>query len=928
MKRNYKRCNLLIFLFFLLINIFSACKKSSEKQEYTIGFSQCIGSDKWRKTMLDEIRRELSFHPEIHLIYEDAKGNSDTQVKQVKSLLKKKVDLLIISPNEAEPLTPVVEEAFSQGTPVVVIDRKTSSNFYTAYVGADNFEIGRMAGEYLAHRLKEKGNIIEVTGLSGSSPAIERDRGFKSAIKKYPGVKITKELSGKWLNNTAEQEVSAFKHLFENTDAVFAHNDQMALGTYTALKKHGLASKVKLVGVDALPGKNNGLEFVSKKILDASMLYPTGGKEAIRTAIAILNKQPFNKNTKLKTVVIDSSNVELMMLQSDKMNSQQLDIERQQSMLTEQERVYRNQQVILNILVVSLVLAIVFAGISFYSLNENWKNNKRLEQKNHEIIEKQNQLIALSEKAKAATDAKFNFFTNISHEFRTPLTLILIPLEELLADAKLPQKTKSHLHLINKNVIRLLRMVNQLIDFRKIDYEKMRVRATENNIVLFAKEIVDLFKDIAVKRNIDLRLVSTENNLNVWFDPNMLDKVLFNLLSNAFKFTNDNGKILITISKAEDGSHVELKVEDNGMGMDEDALAHAFELFYQGDSKRSKGSGLGLALSKEIIELHKGTIKLNSKKWKGTNFQIQIPLGSNHLREDEKVYTTEEFTSDYDNIKIYTTELEEKVAGPVEQESPLAAPKDQSILIIEDNEDLLEFLRQKFAADYEVYTANNGNAGLHEAFEKVPDLIISDVVMPAQSGTEIAQILKNDIRTSHIPIILLTAKGSHEQQIQGLKTMADAYITKPFNLQYLNETARNLLHNRSMLKTRFTSELPVEGKGQSSRKLDKKFLNEFAAIVESNISNENFNVEDICKSIGVSRIQLYRKAKALLDCNITDYILNRRLQKAKYLLLNEDVSIAEITYQVGFASPTYFSTVFKAKYGCTPTEYKRKKKEA
>lgn len=922
MKRSYKRFNLLLFVLLLILSTLFACKSDKEKKIYTIGFSQCIGSDKWRTTMLEEMHRELSFHSEVKLIYEDAGGNSDKQIEQVKSLLDKKIDLLIISPNEAAPLTPIVEEIFSQGTPVVVIDRKIASNFYTAYVGADNFEVGRMAGEYLAHSLKEKGNIIEVTGLAGSSPAIERANGFKDALKKYPAIKVIKQVSGNWLNQKAQQEVDNSKSLFPITDAIFAHNDQMALGTYSILKKNGYNHKIKLVGIDALPGKNNGLEFVSKKLFNASMLYPTGGKEAIRTALSILTKKHYDKNTNLKTVVIDSTNVELMILQADKMNSQQSDIERQQKMLIEQEKVYRSQQNILNILVVSLVLAVVFAGISFYSLNENWKNNKRLELKNQEILEKQNQLIAMSEKAKAATEAKFNFFTNISHEFRTPLTLIFIPLEELLADAKLPQKAKNHLNLINKNVIRLLRMVNQLIDFRKIDYEKMRVRASENNIITFTKEIVDLFKDIAHKRNIDLRLVSEDQNINVWFDTNMLDKVIFNLLSNAFKFTNEDGKIIISIKKNTTKNVVEIKVEDNGTGMDEDASAHAFELFYQGDAKRSKGSGLGLSLSKEIIEIHKGAIALSSIKGKGSSFTIELPVGDSHLLEEDKMHTPDDFNLDYDNIKIYTSELEDKIEFATETETSTCA-KDQSILIIEDNEDLLAFLKQKFSSEFEIFTANNGNSGLYEAFENIPDLIISDVILPAQSGIEITQVLKNDIRTSHIPIILLTAKGSQEQQIQGLKTMADAYITKPFNLQYLQETVQNLLHNRNLLKSRFTSDLPSDHKIPASRKLDKKFLNEFAAIVESNISNESFNVDDICKHMGVSRIQLYRKTKALLDCSISDYILNRRLQKAKYLLLNENLSIAEITYQVGFSSPTYFSTVFKNKYDCTPTEFKK-----
>jgi len=923
MNYNNRGCNWGICLILFISLILNACNSSKKKHKFTIGFSQCIGSDNWRKTMLEEMRRELSFNAEIELIYEDAEGNSEKQIKQVKSLLEKDIDLLIISPNEAEPLTPIVEQVFSNGIPVVVIDRKINSNFYTAYVGADNYEIGRLAGEYMAELLKGKGNILEVTGLTGSSPAIERDRGFKSTISQYPSLKLIKQISGDWLNEKAEREVEKLEPLLIGTDAIFAHNDQMALGTYEALKQFGLATKIKLVGVDALPGKNNGLELVSQKKFDASMLYPAGGKEAIRTALAILNKQPYAKVSNLKTLVINSGNVELMMLQADKMNSQQNDIERQQKMLAEQELIYRNQQTILNSLVVSLVLAIVFAGIAFYSLNENWKTNKDLEEKNHEILEKQNQLIAMSEKAKSATEAKFNFFTNISHEFRTPLTLILIPLEESLADPKLPQKTRNYLNIINKNVIRLLRMVNQLIDFRKIDYEKMQVRASENNIVHFIQDIVDLFKDIAYKRNIDLRLVSTENNLKVWFDTNMLDKVLFNLLSNAFKFTDDNGQILLKLSKNMTQNLLELKVEDNGIGMDEDACTKAFDLFYQADAGRSKGSGLGLSLTKSIIELHKGTVELQSKKGKGTSFIIHLPLGEENLSEEEKIHTKSEFNLDYDSLKIYTSELKEN--GTFDLTSPSNFPKEQSILIIEDHDDLRGFLKQKFAEEYETFTAANGNAGLNEAFEKVPDLIITDVILPAQSGIDIAQILKNDIRTSHIPIILLTAKGSHEQQIQGLKTMADAYITKPFNFQYLNETVRNLLNNRILLKSRFTSELPLEIGISPSRKLDKKFLNDFASIVENNIANEAFHVENICKIMGLSRMQLYRKAKALLDCTITDYILNRRLQKAKYLLINENLSIAEITYKVGFASPTYFSTVFKSRYDCTPTQYKSKK---
>lgn len=899
-----------------------SCNNPSKKPEYIIGFSQCIGSDQWRKTMLSEMQRELSFHKDVTLLYEDANGNSKKQVTQVRSLLDKGIDLLIISPNEASPLTPIVEEAYHKGIPVIIIDRKTSSSLYTAYVGADNFEIGRMAGEYIANRLNKRGNVVEVMGLPGSSPAIERQNGFSQALKSYPEIKITMQLHGDWLRNKAQEEIKRNINKFSETDAVFAHNDQMALGTYHSLSKYKLNKNVKIVGVDALPGKGNGLEFVSGKILDASMLYPTGGKEAIITAFAILNKQTFNKNTLLKTVVIDSSNVRLMKLQEERMANQQSDIERRQHMLEDQQKIYKDQQTILNTLVISLVLAIIFAGIAFYSLNENWKSNKRLETQNRKIIEHKEQMLQLSAKAAEASEAKFNFFTNISHEFRTPLTLILVPLEELLADNKIASSVKNHLGLINKNVIRLLRMVNQLIDFRKIEYEKMTLKASQNNLITFIREIASSFEGIAKKRNVDLRIIADKTDLKAWFDVNLFDKVIFNLLSNAFKFTKENGNILITIK--ENNEQAEIKVEDNGLGMSEEEAAHAFELFYQGEELRPQGSGLGLALSKEIIEAHKGNICVQSKKQKGTIFTINIPLGDSHLSAEEKEFELPKYNVNYENLKIYTTELEEeyKIAG--NEESNMGA-KEKSLLIIEDNEDMLEFLKQKFSAEYEVFTASDGNSGLREAFEKVPDLIISDVVIPAKSGAEISKVLKSDLRTSHIPIVLLTARGSHEQQIEGMQSMADVYMTKPFNLNLLNETVKNLLYNRSILRTRFSSELPDDSKSPIASKLDKKFINDFASIVEANLSNESFNVEDICKSIGISRVQLYRKVKALLNCNITEYILNRRLQKAKFLLLNEDLSIAEITYKVGFASPTYFATVFKSKYNCTPSDFKKRK---
>ncbi|WP_255485048.1 substrate-binding domain-containing protein [Mucilaginibacter sp. X5P1] len=911
-----RRCIKLLAMVCITV-VVMGCHKADVKSEYTIAFSQCVGSDLWRQTMLDEMKMELSLHPDAKFIYADANGNSSKQVEQVRQMLNKGIDLLIISPNEAQPLTDIVEQIYDKGIPVIVIDRKTASTLYTAYVGADNYQIGKMAGEYLGNLLKGKGNVLEVMGLPGSSPAIERENGFDDGIKKYTGIHITAQVYGDWLKANAETQLMKLGNNLNDVNAVFAHNDVMARASRDVLTRLNIKQPIKVIGVDALPGNGGGIQMVSSKLIDASLVYPTGGKEAIMTAFRILNKEPFTKENILQSVVIDSTNVQLMKLQWNRINSQQKDIERQQALLAEQRELYNSQQVIFNIIVISLVLAIVFGGLAFYSLMENRKINKSLEAKNTEILSQRNQLIEMSARAEAATEAKLNFFTNISHEFRTPLTLILSPVEDMMRNEKLNLVAGKSLKLMHKNVFRLLRLVNQLIDYRKIGYDKQQIHASPNNIADFVKDILDNFQHNAQKRNIHLTFSTNEPNITAWFDVNMLDKVFFNLLSNAIKFTKNNGYIKVIITKNND-SMVDITITDNGIGMEPDEVEHVFEQFYQADNGAAKGSGLGLALSKEIVLLHQGAIEVSSKKWQGTTFTIKLPLDNTTKKAPQ--YPVERLETDY-NTQLYTADLDEQViADPT---AAFSMPQELSILIIEDNTDLLYYLNDKLGETYEIFTADDGSKGLNEAFERVPDLVISDVVLPGISGKKIAESLKTDIRTSHIPIILLTAQSNVDQQIDGIRSMADVYITKPFNLDYLLATINNLIKNRLILKEHFISDIDL-AKMPVSKRLDKKFLNDFAGIVEQNLGNENFNVDDICKLIGISRVKLYRKVKALLGCSIADYILNRRLKKAKYLLINESYSISEITYMVGFSSPNYFSTVFKAKYECTPSEFKRK----
>lgn len=903
-------CKLLLTCFLLLI---MSCNSKTGQKKYRIGFSQCLGTDDWRKTMLAEMKRELAFHNDIEFVYRHAQANSATQVSQIRELLGKKIDLLIVSPNEVKPLTPIIEEVYDAGIPVVVVDRRIDSKKYTAFIGASNYELGQNAGTYAVSLLKGKGKVIEIAGLpAGASPPIDRHKGFMDVIKEYPDIKYM----GQFDDSTKE---GSFLKKNPDIDLIYAQNDVMALEAYNICKKLGIQDRIRIIGIDGLATKNGGLDLVHNGQIVATVLYPTGGQESILTAVNILKKKPFEKDNQLLTSIIDSTNIRITKLQNEKMLAQQKDIDRRQQKIEAQEIVARNQSRIIFIVSVSLGLSLILGSVLYFSLRENKKINKRLALQNKEIIRQQDQLIELGKKAKEATDAKFNFFTNISHELRTPLTLILGPLEDVMSITKLPLNAKRQLELVKKNAMRLLRLVNQLMDFRKIEGAKMKMRVTENNITAFVTEIANAFSEMARKKNITYRITSGDHGLMAWFDVNMLDKILFNILSNALKYTGDHGFIKVFIDKQKD--NVVIKIEDSGIGMETETLNHAFDLFYQGHEGAYKGTGLGLALSKELITMHHGTITIQSEKWKGATFEISFPLGKDHFEPSELADENEEYEINYEEAKIYVNACEHTLRAIPDE--PIFANKDKSVLIIEDNPDIRAFIKSQLSKQYEVIEAENGNTGLNYAFEIIPDIVISDLLLPGKDGMAITEKLKNDIRTSHIPIILLTAKGTIEQQIEGLRSNADAYIVKPFSSKYLEETIRSLLNNREFLKEHYTTELqPDHNRNAASKKIDRKFINEFSAIVESNIDNEDFCVADICTAMGISKVQLYRKVKAVLGYNVNEYILNARMQKAKYLLMNEELTISQVSYKVGFSSQTYFTTVFKSKFGLTPKAFK------
>lgn len=911
-----------LFLFLIPLFILSGCTgREQPNKKYRIGFSQCC-DDAWRDVMNGEMSRELAFHPELDFQMKVADGNSEKQIKQIRELAASGIDLLIVAPNESQPLTAVVEEVYKMGIPVILIDRKTGSEQYTAYIGGDNYEIGHTAARYIANKLNGKAKIIELQMWMTISPAIERDRGFRDGIQNFPDMEIVGVVE---VEGAVENDIdSLIQQIKDHPEAnvIFGHTDLLA---ETAWKEAGLlgrAGNLFFVGIDGIPGTGQGIQAVEDGVLDASLLYPTGGAEAIRLALSVLNNLPYDKKNALQTIVINEDNARILHLQMKKVESLQRNIDDQLKAVKDLNVIYRNQRLYIFILVFSLLLAIVLGGILLKSLRAKEEINKNLEIKTREALEHEQQIVQMSDELSRATQAKVDFFTNISHEFRTPLTLILGYIEGLLDTGASGKDAKQDLGMVRKNALRLLRLVNQLMDFRKIESGKMAVRASENDLVAFTKEIVEAYQKMSRKQNIELGFFSVEKTLPVWFDVNMLDKVLFNLLSNAFKFTKSDGmgKIQVAVIVDQIAGKAIVKVEDNGRGMSKEHVEHAFERFYQGTTHKTKGTGLGLSLSKELVGLHSGNIEIWSERGKGSRFEVSLPLGNAHFRKDQLL---EEKTGgvSYDEEMLFFEEENQQVAAP-----PVSDKTTQhNLLLIEDNDDLRHFLKQQFAKNFQISEADNGNTGLDMAFEEVPDLIIADISMPGRDGLTLTKMLKSDLRTSHIPIVLLTARNTMEQKIEGIQTGADAYVTKPFNLVFLTEIVKNLLQGRENLRERFGSGIQPGKLPTGLGDLDQQFLKKFIGFVETHFADQNLTVERLSEEFGLSRVQLFRKTKALLNDSPNDIVQHIRLKKAGQLLHENQLSVSEIAYQTGYSSPGYFATAFKAKYGCSPSEWREKR---
>ncbi len=728
MRKHYQ------FAFIILTTIGLLASCSQQEKKYRIGVSQC-SDDIWRDKQNSELQIGAYFHDNVELRFAAAYDSDERQIQQIDSLVGTGIDLLIVAPNQVSTISPAIDRAYDKGIPVIVFERKTNTKKYTAYMGADNYEMGHLMGEYVATRLNERGRIIEVMGLKGSSPAIERHNGFREAIAQHPGIQVVATLQGDWTEPTAYKTVKQW--LDKNKDAgkidlVFGMNDRTAMGARKAFEEAGGVLPL-FCGIDGLPGESGGIRLVQDSLLDASYIYPTHGDQLLQLAVDILEGKPYEKETKLMSALVTQDNARVLLMESEEIMRQSRNLEQLHEKASQYLDQLGNQRTLIFVALAAILLLLaLLAGIYMYYLQRARIQDERMQMEREQL----------------------DFYTQVSHELRTPLSLVQGPLDQLLR-------------------------------------------------------------------------------------------------TNDFRGASDEARELFSI-------------------------------------------------------VRRNTHHLTGIVNKMLDAQVGTPI--------------QEMTS----AQVDAITVSQPIAAPAEvPEQDEDAP---TVLIVDDNADIRTYLRSILRGQYRVLEAEDGKRGLELARELVPDLIVSDVMMPVMNGLEFCQQVKKDGISSHIPVILLTARALEKHQIEGYESGADAYITKPFSPELLLARIDNLLQSRHQLKDLWSMKSATNATAPSETApapIEDAFISRFKSLVEERLSDSKLSVEDLAGDMGLSRVQLYRKVKAMTGSTPIDLLRKARLAQAQRLLQESTLSVSEIAYQVGFASPSYFTKCYKDEFGTVPGEARK-----
>ena len=905
------------FLRYLLcaavVAVVSGC---TESKIYKIGVSQC-SQDDWRTKMNEEINREIISHDDAIVEIRSADDSSARQIEDIRYFADNGFDIIIVSPNEAASLTPVIKEVYEKGMPVIIFDRSINGDSYTARIGVDDEGIGKAAAHYALHMLGSDARALEIKGLPGSTPAEDRHRGFVAEFTAGGG-RILAGAAADWRQEDAEALADSLFRAHPDVNLIYAHNDRMAIGASKVSQRMGIRHRIKIIGIDAAP--TIGIQAVADSVIDATFLYPTEGHRLIQTALAILKDGHYDKEVKLPaSSAVDPTNADILLLQNETLEQETDKMKILKGKIDDYWAQHSSQT---SLFYASIAIIVLLFGVAFLLLRAYWQHSrhqKQLLEQNRLLEQQRDTEKELNEKLQAATQSKLVFFTNVSHDLRTPLTLISEPVEQLARADNLTPQQQTLIRIADKNVKILRRLINQILDFRKYENGKLDLHLTEIDLGNALRDWIESFHSLSGKRDMKLTLNLPDVPLRMAVDVEKMERVVFNLVSNAFKYTPDNGSI--TVDCASDGKTLTLKVADTGEGINERDLGNIFDRFYQVDRVHPNGSGIGLSLAKAFVELHEGTISVESQEGKGSVFTVTLPV--RHVAETvadaAKRIEESEVTAELSSVE---TEL---VFG---NDKPV-------LLVIDDNRDIQQLIRQLLGTDYNIITAGNGKDGVRMAAKYTPDLVVCDVMMPVMDGLECCRRIKSEVSTSHIPVLMLTACSMDEQRIQGYDSGADGYLSKPFNADVLRSRCASLIANRKRIKVLWQEETTVRVKekttnGDEARKelpksdIDNEFYNRFLTLFEAEMGNPDLSVDWIASKMGLERSQFYRKIKALTNYSPVELIRRLRLKKARTLLTSTDKSISEIGYEIGFSTPAYFTKCYREAYGETPSEARAK----
>ena len=888
----------------------------TESKVYKIGVSQC-SQDDWRAKMNEEINREIISHDDAIVEIRSADDSSARQIEDIRYFADNGFDIIIVSPNEAVSLTPVIREVYEKGMPVIIFDRNIDGDSYTARIGVDDEGIGKAAAHYALHMLGGEARALEIQGLPGSTPAEDRHKGFVAEFTAGGG-RILAGAPADWRQEDAEALADSLFRAHPDVNLIYAHNDRMAIGASKVAERMGIRERIKIIGIDAAP--TIGIQAVADSVIDATFLYPTEGHRLIQTALAILKDGHYDKEVRLPaSSAVDLTNADILLLQNETLEQETDKMKILKGKIDDYWAQHSSQT---SLFYASIAIIVLLFGVAFLLLRAYWQHSrhqKQLLEQNRLLEQQRDTEKELNEKLQAATQSKLMFFTNVSHDLRTPLTLISEPVEQLARADNLTPQQQTLIRIADKNVKILRRLINQILDFRKYENGKLDLHLTEIDLGNALRDWIESFHSLSGKRDMTLTLNLPDAPLRMAVDVEKMERVVFNLVSNAFKYTPDNGSI--TVDCASDGKTLTLKVADTGEGISERDLGNIFDRFYQVDRVHPNGSGIGLSLAKAFVELHEGTISVESQEGKGSVFTVTLPV--RHVAETvadvAKRIEESEVTAELSSVE---TEL------VFENDKPV-------LLVIDDNRDIQQLIRQLLGTDYNIITAGNGKDGVRMAAKYTPDLVVCDVMMPVMDGLECCRRIKSEVSTSHIPVLMLTACSMDEQRIQGYDSGADGYLSKPFNADVLRSRCASLIANRKRIKVLWQGDATVMMKekvtnGDEARKelpksdIDNEFYGRFLNLLDEEMGNPDLSVDWIASKMGLERSQFYRKIKALTNYSPVELIRRLRLKKARTLLTSTDKSISEIGYEVGFSTPAYFTKCYREAYGETSSEARAK----